>query len=181
MVSPEQRLQAKAINFGVIYGMSAFGLAKQLDIDRREAQKFIDRYFERYSKIKDFMNECIATAQEKKYVTTILGRRCAIPEINSQNNAIRGYAERNAINYPVQGSAADIIKVAMVKISQRLKNEKLNSKMLLQVHDELVFDVLRDELKTMSALVKEEMENAVKLSVPLLVEVGSGKNWREAH
>ena len=181
MVSPEQRRQAKAINFGVIYGMSAFGLAKQLDIDRREAQKFIDRYFERYSKIKDFMNECIATAQEKKYVTTILGRRCAIPEINSQNNAVRGYAERNAINYPVQGSAADIIKVAMVKIFQRLKQEKMRSKMLLQVHDELVFDVPRDELEAMSVLVKQEMESAVALSVPLLVEVGSGKNWREAH
>jgi len=181
MVSDAQRRQAKAINFGVVYGISAFGLAKQLDISRREAQEFIDRYFERYPGIRTFMEACIAEAQEKLYVTTLLGRRCAIPEINSQNGAVRGYAERNAINYPVQGSAADIIKVAMVKIAARLDREGLQTRMLLQVHDELVFDVPEAELDTVALLVKEEMEGAVDLSVPLLVEVGSGRNWREAH
>jgi len=181
MVTDEQRRQAKAINFGVIYGMSAFGLAKQLGISRREAQTFIDTYFERYPGIRTFMDSCIAEAREKMYVTTLLGRRCAIPEINSKNGAIRGYAERNAINYPVQGSAADIIKVAMVRIAHRLVREGLETRMLLQVHDELVFDVPEGELENVTALVTEEMEGAVDVSVPLLVEVGHGHNWREAH
>jgi DNA polymerase-1 len=181
MVSDEQRRQAKAINFGVIYGMSAFGLAKQLDINRREAQRFIDTYFERYPGIRTFMDACIEEAREKLYVTTLLGRRCAIPEINSKNGAVRGYAERNAINYPVQGSAADIIKVAMVHIARRLDAENLQTRMLLQVHDELVFDVPKSELEQVTALVREEMEGAVEISVPLLVEVGCGNNWREAH
>ncbi|MGK2907238.1 MAG: DNA polymerase I [Desulfuromonadales bacterium] len=181
MVTDEQRRQAKAINFGVIYGMSAFGLAKQLGINRREAQQFIDTYFERYPGIRTFMDACIAEAREKLYVTTMLGRRCAIPEINSKNGAVRGYAERNAINYPVQGSAADIIKVAMVHIFRRLATEGLKTRMLLQVHDELVFDVPHMELEIVSALVRQEMERAVEISVPLLVELGSGHNWREAH
>jgi DNA polymerase-1 len=181
MVTDEQRRQAKAINFGVIYGMSAFGLAKQLGIARREAQTFIDTYFERYPGIRTFMNACIAEAREKMYVTTLLGRRCAIPEINSKNGAVRGYAERNAINYPVQGSAADIIKVAMVKIAHRLVAEGLQARMLLQVHDELVFDVPQVELESVTVLVREEMEGAVDISVPLLVDIGSGNNWREAH
>jgi len=181
MVTDEQRRAAKAINFGVVYGISAFGLAKQLGINRREAQQFIDTYFERYPGIRTFMDTCIAEAREKMYVTTLLGRRCAIPEINSKNGAVRGYAERNAINYPVQGSAADIIKLAMVKIAARLGKEGLKTRMLLQVHDELVFDVPQAELEEVSALVKSEMQGAVDLSVPLLVEVGSGRNWREAH
>jgi len=181
MVTSEQRRQAKAINFGVIYGMSAFGLAKQLGISRREAQIFIDTYFERYPGIRSFMESKIAEARQKLYVTTLLGRRCAVPEILSSNGAIRGYAERNAINYPVQGSAADIIKVAMIKIFARLQREGLQSKMLLQVHDELVFDVPVAELEIMRLLVKQEMEQAVPLSVPLDVEVGDGANWREAH
>jgi DNA polymerase-1 len=181
MVTDEQRRQAKAINFGVIYGMSAFGLAKQLGISRREAQTFIDTYFERYPGIRTFMDACIAEAREKMYVTTLLGRRCAIPEINSKNGAVRGYAERNAINYPVQGSAADIIKVAMVRIAHRLAKEGYETRMLLQVHDELVFDVPEGELEGVTALVTEEMECAVDVSVPLLVEVGHGHNWREAH
>ena len=181
MVTDEQRRAAKAINFGVVYGISAFGLAKQLGINRREAQQFIDTYFERYPGIRTFMDACIAEAREKMYVTTLLGRRCAIPEINSKNGAVRGYAERNAINYPVQGSAADIIKLAMVKIAARLAEEGLKTQMLLQVHDELVFDVPQAELEKVSALVKSEMQGAVDLSVPLLVEVGSGHNWREAH
>jgi DNA polymerase-1 len=181
MVTDEQRRQAKAINFGVIYGMSAFGLAKQLGISRREAQAFIDTYFERYPGIRTFMDKCIAGARENLYVTTLLGRRCATPEINSKNGAVRGYAERNAINYPVQGSAADIIKLAMIRVTKRIKAEKLQSRMLLQVHDELVFEVPDNELSIMTELVREEMENAVDITVPLLVEVGSGANWREAH
>ncbi len=181
MVTDEQRRAAKAINFGVVYGISAFGLAKQLGINRREAQQFIDTYFERYPGIRTFMDACIAEAREKMYVTTLLGRRCAIPEINSKNGAVRGYAERNAINYPVQGSAADIIKLAMVRIAARLAEQGLKARMLLQVHDELVFDVPHAELEKVSALVKSEMQGAVDLSVPLLVEVGSGSNWREAH
>jgi DNA polymerase-1 len=181
LVTDEQRRAAKAINFGVIYGISAFGLARQLGIGRSEAQKFIDTYFERYPGIRTFMDSRIAEAREKLYVTTMLGRRCAIPEINSKNGAVRGYAERNAINYPVQGSAADIIKVAMVRIARRLAADGLKARMLLQVHDELVFDVPKAELETVSVLVREEMQGAVTLSVPLLVEIGSGHNWREAH
>ncbi len=181
MVTDEQRRQAKAINFGVIYGMSAFGLAKQLDISRREAQTFIDTYFKRYPGIRVFMDKCISEAREKLYVTTLLGRRCAIPEINSKNGAVRGYAERNAINYPVQGSAADIIKVAMIHIFKRIETEKLQSRMLLQVHDELVFEVPLAEQELMIKLVREEMENAVSITVPLLVEIDCGANWRVAH
>ena len=181
MVSDEQRRQAKAINFGVIYGISAFGLARQLSINRREAQEFIDRYFERYPAIRTFMDACIEEAREHQYVTTLLGRRCAIPEINSKNGAVRGYAERNAINYPVQGSAADIIKVAMVKIARRLPEEGLQAKMVLQVHDELVFDVPAGEVEALTTLVREEMMQAMPLDVPLVVDIGVGKNWREAH
>ncbi len=181
MVTDEQRRAAKAINVGVIYGMSAFGLAKQLGIGRREAQQFIDTYFERYPGIRTFMDARIAEAREKLYVSTLLGRRCAVPEILSKNGAVRGFAERNAINYPVQGSAADIIKVAMVRIARRLAAEKLETHMLLQVHDELVFEVPQKELGDVTILVREEMEGAVELSVPLLVEIGSGRNWREAH
>ncbi len=181
MVSDEQRRQAKAINFGVIYGISAFGLAKQLGIARRDAQEFIDRYFERYPAIRTFMDARIAEARQHQYVTTLLGRRCAIPEINSKNGAVRGYAERNAINYPVQGSAADIIKVAMVKIHARLADEDLQAKMVLQVHDELVFDVPEHEVEVLTVLVREEMMQAVPLDVPLAVDIGIGKTWREAH
>ncbi|MEJ2699330.1 MAG: DNA polymerase, partial [Desulfuromonadales bacterium] len=150
-------------------------------IGRREAQEFIDHYFARYPKVKGFMEARIAEAREKLYVTTLLGRRCAIPEIHSRNGAVRGYAERNAVNYPIQGSAADIIKVAMVQIFARLGREGLGAKMVLQVHDELVFDVPEAELEVVRALVREEMEGAVKLDVPLVVDIGVGKNWREAH
>ncbi|PLX97804.1 MAG: DNA polymerase I [Desulfuromonas sp.] len=181
MVTPEQRRQAKTINFGVIYGMGAFSLGKDLGIKPKEAQVFIDNYFARYSHIKSFMESCREEARARKYVTTLLGRRCAIPEIDSSNGAVRSYAERNAINYPIQGSAADIIKVAMINIARRLEEEGLNAKMVIQVHDELVFDVPASEADTVKSLIKEEMENAVPISVPLLVEVGAGKNWHEAH
>ncbi len=181
MVTSDMRRQAKTINFGVLYGMSAFGLAKELGIGRREAQEFIDRYFDRYAGIKAFMESRLAEAREKAYVTTLLGRRCAIPEILSKNPAVRSYAERNAVNYPIQGSAADIIKVAMVNLHRRLQKEGLRAKMVLQVHDELVFDVPEDEVETLAPIVRQEMEGAVPLSVPLAVDVGTGKNWREAH
>lgn len=181
MVSDEMRRQAKTINFGVLYGMGAFSLAKDLGIGRKEAQQFIDSYFARYPAVRRFMEERKAEAREHQYVTTLLGRRCAITEINSSNGAIRSYAERNAINYPVQGSAADIIKVAMVNIDRRLRHEKLQTRMVLQVHDELVFDVPQAELELIKQLVKLEMENAVPLSVPLVVDIGVGANWSEAH
>ncbi len=181
MVSDEMRRQAKTINFGVLYGMGAFSLAKDLGISRKEAQLFIDSYFERYPAVLRFMEECKEEAREHQYVTTLLGRRCAIPEINSQNGAVRSYAERNAINYPIQGSAADIIKVAMINIDHRLRAEGLQTRMVLQVHDELVFDVPQAELELIRQLVKLEMENAVPLSVPVVVDIGVGANWSEAH
>ncbi len=180
-VSDEQRRQAKTINFGVIYGMSAFGLAKALGIGRKEAQAFIDRYFDRYPRVRAFMDEMKARAREDAYVTTLLGRRCAIPEIRSRNPAVRGYAERNAINYPIQGTAADIIKVAMVAVHRRLAREGLAAKLVLQVHDELVLDVPEAEVDAVRRLVREEMERAVELSVPLEVDIGVGPDWSAAH
>jgi DNA polymerase-1 len=181
MVTDEMRRQAKTINFGVLYGMGAFSLGKDLGISRAEAQQFIDQYFERYPAVLNYLEERKAEAREHQYVTTILGRRCAIPEINSNNGAVRSYAERNAINYPIQGSAADIIKVAMVNIDRRLREEKLQTRMLLQVHDELVFEVPDRELEQVTELVRHEMENALALDLPLKVDIGTGKNWAEAH
>ncbi|MDT8419302.1 MAG: DNA polymerase I [Desulfuromonadales bacterium] len=181
LVDDEMRRQAKTINFGVLYGMGAFSLAKDLGISRKDAQTFIDNYFERYPAVLHFLEQKKEEARQHQYVTTILGRRCAIPEINSKNGALRSYAERNAINYPIQGSAADIIKVAMVNIDRRLREEKLSTRMVLQVHDELVFDVPEAELDRVRELVRYEMENAVPMDVPLKVDIGYGKNWKEAH
>jgi len=181
LVSPEQRRSAKTINFGIIYGMSAFGLAKALSIGRKEAQTYIDGYFARYPGVRDYMERVVAEAREKLYVTTLLGRRCAVPEINSANPNIRGYAERNAINYPIQGSAADLIKVATVRVYRRLQAQGLRARLVLQVHDELVLDVPTAEVAAVTALVREEMEGAAVLSVPLVVDVGSGPNWSAAH
>lgn len=181
MVTDEMRRQAKTINFGVLYGMGAFSLAKDLGISRAEAQQFIDHYFERYPAVLQYLEEKKAEAREHQYITTILGRRCAIPEIASKNGAVRSYAERNAINYPIQGSAADIIKVAMVNIDRRLYSEQLQARMLLQVHDELVFEVPVDELEKVRKLVRMEMETAVQLDLPLKVDIGTGRSWAEAH
>ncbi len=181
LVDAEMRRQAKTINFGVLYGMGAFSLGKDLGISRKEAQAFIDSYFERYPAVLEYLEAKKEEAREHQYVTTILGRRCAIPEINSKNGAIRSYAERNAINYPIQGSAADIIKVAMVNIDRRLRKENLQTRMLLQVHDELVFEVPQEELELVKELVRSEMENAVPLDLPLKVDIGIGQNWAEAH
>jgi DNA polymerase I len=180
-VTDEMRRQAKTINFGVLYGMSAFGLAKALGIGQRDAQQFIDNYFARYPRVLAYMEAKKAEAREKMYVTTLLGRRCAVPEIHSRNPNFRGYAERNAINYPIQGSAADIIKVAMVNIHRRLHDEGLQTRMVIQVHDELVFEIPDGELETARELIRAEMEGAVTLEVPLAVDIGVGRNWSEAH
>lgn len=180
-VTREQRSNAKAVNFGIIYGQSAFGLSQNLGISRTEAKEIIDSYFEQYATIKTYMDSAVAKARELGFVETIMKRRRYLPDINSGNAIVRGFAERNAINAPIQGSAADIIKLAMIKVFNRMKSEGLTSKMLLQVHDELVFDVHNDEVDIMRKLVKEEMESAVDLVVPMQIEMEFAKNWLEAH
>lgn len=180
-VSKEMRSRAKTANFGIIYGISAWGLAERLDISRTEGKELITGYFESYPKVKQFMDESIEKARQNEFVETLMGRRRYLKDINSSNAIVRGVAERNAINAPIQGSAADVIKLAMVNITRRIKKEGLKSKMIIQVHDELNFDCLISELDQMKALLKEEMENAVQLSVPLTVEMGVGENWLEAH
>jgi DNA polymerase-1 len=180
-VTREQRNKAKTANFGIIYGISAFGLAQRMNISRTEAKELIDSYFSTYSRVRQYMNECIAVAREKGYVETMLGRRRYLRDIHSRNAVVRGFAERNAINAPIQGSAADIIKIAMIRIQKDLEKTGSKSKMILQVHDELVFDVYRPELDRIRDLVIREMENAFELSVPLVVDYGTGENWLEAH
>ena len=180
-VTRDQRSAAKAVNFGIIYGQSAFGLAQNLSISRTEAKGIIDAYFEQYSTIKKYMEHVIAQARELGYVETIMKRRRYLPDINSANAVVRGYAERNAVNAPIQGSAADIIKMAMIAVDQAMKSENVQSKMILQVHDELVFDVHVSEELRMQTLVKEAMENAIKLVVPMEVEWKIAPNWLEAH
>lgn len=180
-VTREQRSASKAVNFGIIYGQSAFGLAQNLNISRTEAKGIIDSYFEQYPTIKTYMDEAIASAREKGYVETIMKRRRYLKDINSANAVVRGFAERNAINAPMQGSAADIIKIAMIDIYHELNKGDFKSRMLLQVHDELVFDVHHDEIDKMRELVKSKMESAVKLAVPLEVEIETGDNWLDAH
>ncbi|GGI55963.1 DNA polymerase I [Winogradskyella haliclonae] len=180
-VSREQRSNAKTVNFGIIYGVSAFGLSNQTDLSRSEAKELIDTYYETYPKLKAYMSKQVDFARDNGYVQTVLGRRRYLKDINSRNAVVRGAAERNAVNAPIQGSAADIIKIAMINIHQKLKASDYKSKMLLQVHDELVFDVYKPELDNMKSLIKSEMENAYKLSVPLDVELDIGDNWLEAH
>lgn len=180
-VTSDMRSKAKMVNFGIIYGISAFGLAQRLKISRTEAAEIINNYFAQYSKIKEYMDQSIVEARKHGYAKTILGRRRYLPDINSANATIKGFAERNAINSPVQGSAADLIKVAMTNIHQEMKRRKMRSQMILQVHDELVFEAHKDEVAELSKLVKELMEGALTLSVPMLVEVGTGDNWLEAH
>jgi DNA polymerase I len=180
-VTREQRSAAKAVNFGIIYGQSAFGLAQNLRISRTEAKQIIDSYFEQFPTIRTYMDNVIAKAREKGYVETIMKRRRYLPDINSANAVVRGFAERNAINAPIQGSAADIIKMAMVAVHRKMKEERVRSKLVLQVHDELVFDVHIEEASMMENLVKTEMENAVKLVVPMEVELKLAANWLEAH
>jgi DNA polymerase-1 len=180
-VSREQRSNAKTVNFGIVYGVSAFGLSQQTNLNRTEAKALIEAYYATYPKLRAYMADQVEFARENGYVETVLGRRRYLKDINSQNAIVRGAAERNAVNAPIQGSAADIIKLAMINIHQRLTQENWASKLLLQVHDELVFDVPKSEVDALSAMVKNEMENAFKLSVPLTVDVGIGDNWLEAH
>ena len=180
-VTRDERRKAKTANFGIIYGISAFGLSERLGIPRGEAKELIDSYFDTYPKVKEFMSTCIERAQERGYILTEFKRRRYLADINSRNATVRGYAERNAVNAPIQGTAADIIKVAMVAIDRRLREEHLDTKMILQVHDELNFSVPHRELDTVRQLVVEEMERAYSMRVPLLAECGSGTNWLEAH
>ncbi|MDC1162302.1 DNA polymerase I, partial [Tenacibaculum sp.] len=180
-VTREQRSNAKTVNFGIIYGVSAFGLSNQTDLSRKEAKELIDTYYETYPKLREYMSNQVDFARDHGYVETVLGRRRYLKDINSRNAIVRGAAERNAVNAPIQGSAADIIKLAMINIHERFEKEKFTSKMLLQVHDELVFDAHKDELEIIKPIIKEEMENAYKMAVPLDVEIGLGENWLEAH
>jgi DNA polymerase-1 len=180
-VTSIQRRNAKAVNFGIIYGQSAFGLSQNLGIPRKEAAEIIDNYFLQYPGIKKYMNDTIEFARTHGYVETIMKRRRYLRDINSANATVRGFAERNAINAPIQGSAADMIKVAMINIYNEINDRKLKSKMTMQVHDELVFEVHQSEIEEMKKLVMEKMRTAIPLNVPILVEVGVGKNWLEAH
>ena len=180
-VSGDQRRKAKAINFGLIYGMSAFGLAKQLHLGRNEAQQYIDRYFERYPGVQDYMDRTRALAKEQGYVETLFGRRLYLPEINARNKMRVQAAERTAINAPMQGSAADIIKRAMLTVDDWLQRGEADARMIMQVHDELVFEVAAGEVEEVSAEVCRLMSAAAELAVPLLVEAGVGDNWDEAH
>ncbi len=181
MVTKEMRRNAKMVNFGIIYGISAFGLSERLGIPRKEAAGIINNYFEQYPGVKAYMEKSIQFAREHGYVETILGRRRYLPDINSANSVVRGYAERNAINAPIQGSSADMIKVAMINVFNEMRKQNMRSKMILQVHDELVFDAHRDEVKTLQNIVKDKMVNAVKLDVPVVVDMNTGENWLEAH
>ena len=180
-VTKEQRSHAKTVNFGIIYGVSAIGLSQQTSLTRSQSKELIDTYYQTYPKLKGYIEKQIAFAREHGYVETILGRRRYLPDVYSRNQVVRGAAERNAVNAPIQGSAADIIKIAMVRIAQRLEREHLSTRMLLQVHDELLFDVPKPELEVVTPLISEEMQQAYKLSVPLIVEIGTGNNWLEAH
>lgn len=180
-VTADERRKAKTANFGIIYGISAFGLAERMGGSRTEAKQLIDEYFATYPGVKDYMTKSIETAREKGYTETLFGRRCYLPDINSHNAVVRGYAERNAINAPIQGTAADIIKIAMIRLHKRIKEEGLQSKMILQVHDELNFTVVPEEKERVQKIVLEEMQKACQMQVSLIAECGWGKNWLEAH
>ena len=180
-VSGDERRRAKTANFGIIYGISAFGLAQRLGCSRSEAKTLIDGYFQTYPGVKRYMDKSIEMAREKGYTETIFGRRCQLPDINSHNAVVRGYAERNAINAPIQGTAADIMKIAMINVDRRMREENIKSHMILQVHDELNFTVYPKEKEQLQRLVIEEMQNAAQLSVPLIADAGWGSNWLEAH
>jgi DNA polymerase-1 len=180
-VTPDMRRKAKTANFGIIYGISVFGLAERLNIPRKEAKELIDGYFKTYPRIHEYMAESIRLVQEKGYAETLYQRRRFLPDIHSSNSIVRGYAERNAINAPIQGSAADIIKVAMSRIYNRFITEGLKSKMILQVHDELNFNVYKEEYEKVRQIVLEEMQGVIKMRVPLIADCGVGRNWFEAH
>ena len=178
-VTPQMRSSAKAVNFGIVYGISDFGLAKNIGVSRKEAREFIEKYFARYPRIKEYMDSCVRQGHEQGYVTTLFGRRRNLPELSSSNYQTRSFGERAAMNTPIQGTAADIIKIAMVRVADALRREGLEAKLILQVHDELIVDAPKDEAERVSALLKNEMENAVRMQVPLTVEVKNGRSWYE--
>jgi DNA polymerase-1 len=180
-VDREMRSKAKAVNFGIIYGQGAFGLSQGLGISRSEAKEIIDAYWKQFPRLREYQQENVRSAREKGFVETILGRRRYLPDIHSSNAVVRGFAERNAVNAPIQGSAADIIKVAMIRLHRAMKEYGMKSRMIMQVHDELVFDALKVEADALKELVRKEMCEAVKMQVPLVVEVNTGANWLEAH
>ena len=180
-VNEEMRRQAKVINFGILYGMSAFGLAKELNLSQKLAQAYIDEYFRKYAGVKNYLEEVLARARQDGYVCTLMNRRRYLPEINAANVTVRQFAERMAVNTPVQGTAADLIKMAMIRIDKRLKAQRLAAAMILQVHDELVFEVPEAELAATIALVREVMETVADLLVPLKVTVNHGASWDDAH
>jgi DNA polymerase-1 len=180
-VTPEQRSHAKVVNFGIIYGVSAFGLSNQTKLTRTESKEIIENYYKSYPELKNFTRKQVEFARENGYVMTILGRKRFLNEINSRNAILRSSAERNAINAPVQGSAADIIKIAMIKIYNEFKSQSIKSKLILQVHDELIFDCLEDELNVVKKIISTKMQTAYNLKVPLKIDIGQGNNWLEAH
>jgi len=180
MVGPEDRRRAKAVNFGIVYGISPFGLSQQIGISRGEAELYIRSYFERYTGVRKFIDATIAEVRRTGVTKTLLGRERPIPDMNSRNPSSRGFAERTAVNSPLQGTAADLIKLAMVHIDRRLRVEKFQAAMLLQVHDELVFEAPPDETQKLAVMVKQEMEQVYALEVPLVADLGVGENWRDA-
>jgi DNA polymerase-1 len=179
LVSDDQRSRAKAINFGIIYGMGAFGLGVRLGINQKEAADFIHRYFDRYAQVRSYIDASLVEARKRGFVTTLLGRRRYVPELASRNRMISGQAERIAVNAPIQGTAADLMKVAMINVARRLAKEKLDAPMILQVHDELVLEPLEKDAARVTAAVREEMEGVYALRVPLKVDVAMGANWAE--
>jgi DNA polymerase-1 len=180
-ITPEMRRKAKAVNFGIIYGISAFGLARDIGVSNAEAKRYIDDYFAQYPLVREFLDKTIRDAKTNGFVTTLFGRRRFIPELASSAAAVRSFGERTAVNTPIQGTAADLIKLAMITIHARLKQQGLKAKMILQVHDELVFEMPDNEIEGMKTLVKEEMEGVLALAVPIKVDMSVGKNWAEAH
>jgi DNA polymerase-1 len=178
-MSKETRNRAKAVNFGIVYGISPFGLAANLGIDQKEARVYIDRYFERYAGVRKYIDQVLEQTRTEQRVRTLFGRSRPIPDIQSRNANLRGFAERTAVNTPLQGTAADLIKIAMIRIDRRLTEEKWNAKMTLQVHDELLFDVPEDEAESLQQMVKHEMEHVIELSVPIVADTGLGANWRD--
>jgi len=180
-VTKDMRRNAKTVNFGIVYGISAFGLSERLNIPRKEAQEIIDQYFDKYPGVKKYMNSTIQFARDNGFVETIMNRRRYLRDINSNNGTVRSFAERNAINAPIQGSSADMIKIAMINIFDEFKKRNLKSKMILQVHDELIFDTHKDEIEIVNAIVEEKMKTAFKMNVPVVVDINIGNNWLEAH
>jgi DNA polymerase-1 len=178
-VTEEQRNSAKAVNFGIVYGISDYGLARNLGITRASAKRYIDSYMQRFPMVKQYMDRIIAEGKRNGYVTTLMNRRRNIPELKSRNYNVRSFGERIALNTPIQGTAADIIKLAMIRVHDELEKRKLKSRLILQVHDELIIDAHREELEEVKCLLREQMENAVELSVPLVVDIGVGSNWYE--